>query len=635
MLRLPRLISRGCVLQQGVKTRISGWSDPGRTVTVRLQHCSVSGKAGGDGRFDLYLTDLCPGGPFSLKLENASGETIEVDEIYVGEVWLSSGQSNMELPMSRVSDRYPGAVESSENSRIHIYKVSEHFDFEKPLNDCQSGEWKTAAPETVRDFSALSLFFAQDLEKYCGVPVGIINVSLGGSPIEAWMSREALAEEPEALAEADFWNDAEKIRRQIQRDADAQEEWQNKLKNSDRGIFGDTAVWAEKKAEDGQEPWKEIFLPDFLSGQGIEDLIGSIWLKKTFSVPEEMAVRKTRLWLGTMTDSDTVWINGTKVGETAYQYPPRKYEIPAGVLKAGKNEITVRLVCNNGRGRFTPGKEYRIFDDRNSVNLEGVWEYRIGCRTEEPAPEQTFISWMATGLYQGMLHPCQYHTVRGILWYQGESNDRQPETYERLLKKMILSWRKEWKQEHLPFVIAQLPGFEIDLQEDGRWPELRRAQQAAAELPETAVTVNLDLGEKNDLHPTGKKEVARRMLRAALGMVYQERVPVSGPVPEETVLRGEKTVCIRFRLDENDRTEEPVLKTSDGSVPGEFELAGEDGKFRRVKAEISGLTVLLDVSTVTGPRKVRYAWRNAPDQGLLCSPSGILVSPFERTVSRE
>ena len=180
-----------------------------------------------------------------------------------------------------------------------------------------------------------------------------------------------------------------------------------------------------------------------------------------------------------MTDSDDTYVNGVLVGQTAYQYPPRKYQIPEGLLQEGENELLIRLVCRSGRGRLTPGpgKVYRVFNAQGVVELAGTWEFRISCRMDRPAPEQTFISWMPTGLYHGMLHPCQNYTVKGILWYQGESNDKRPRSYGRLLKKLICSWRKEWGQERLPFLIVQLPGFEIDLTEDGSWPMIRQAQQ--------------------------------------------------------------------------------------------------------------------------------------------------------------
>lgn len=648
MLRLPRLISNGCVLQQGEKTRIFGFADPGETVSVRLQDCLACGAADGSGRFDLYLSHLRPGGPFSMTVESGSGECLRLEEVYVGEVWLSSGQSNMELPMERVRDRYPGAIENSANPQIHMFQVSEHYDFEEALEDCQTGEWKAACPESVRDFSALSLFFTQFLQEHLRIPVGIINVSLGGSPIEAWMSREALEGEPEALKEADFWRVPGRIEERQREDAAALNLWHQSLQAQDKGLPENGGGWMAP-ADDQNEPeehagerWKEISLPGFLKDRGLEDFVGSIWLKREFQVTEELAGTKAKLWLGTMVDSDETWINGVKVGQTPYQYPPRKYEIPEGLLKKGRNEVTVRLICGNGHGRLTPDKEYRIFNERGSIDLKGSWKYRIGCRLETPAPEQTFISWMATGLYQGMLHPCQNYTVKGILWYQGESNDKRPDSYGRLLKKMIQSWRIQWRQEHLPFVVAQLPGFSIDLEEDNRWPKIRQAQKEAEELPNVAVTVNLDLGEKNDLHPTGKREVAYRMYRAALQTVYKEEVPCSGPVPVQIRTSAgtgaepgtEKCETLRvqisFRLDPWER--EKFLVTQDGMAPGEFELAGEDGVWHPAQAAIQGLEVELKCSEVQRPVQVRYGWRNAPDRGLLCSPCGLLAAPFTEKV---
>ena len=308
MLRLPRLISNGCVLQQGEKTRIFGFADPGETVSVRLQDCLACGAADGSGRFDLYLSHLRPGGPFSMTVESGSGECLRLEEVYVGEVWLSSGQSNMELPMERVRDRYPGAIENSANPQIHMFQVSEHYDFEEALEDCQTGEWKAACPESVRDFSALSLFFTQFLQEHLRIPVGIINVSLGGSPIEAWMSREALEGEPEALKEADFWRVPGRIEERQREDAAALNLWQQSLQAQDKGLPENGGGWMAP-ADDQNEPeehagerWKEISLPGFLKDRGLEDFVGSIWLKREFQVTEELAGTKAKLWLGTMVE---------------------------------------------------------------------------------------------------------------------------------------------------------------------------------------------------------------------------------------------------------------------------------------------------------------------------------------------
>lgn len=675
MLRLPRLISSGCVLQQGEKTRIFGFANPGGTVTVRLQECSASGTAGEDGRFDVYLGPLRPGGPFVLTVETSFGECLSLEDVYVGEVWLGSGQSNMELPVARVRDRYPGVVENSENPQIHLFQISECCEFGEPLEDCRSGEWKTAGPKTVENFSALCLFFAQFLQAHANVPVGIICASLGGSPAEAWMSKEALANEPQALAEAARWMDSERIRNQQETDAAAIEAWQATLRSRDRGFFdgdffgktgfqweqdgfpvhadkaagnvdsgvknGESVDICRKNGEHVDEKenlgWKEISMPGYLSDAGLEHFIGSVWLRRRFTLPsnmEKMEGTEAALWLGTMTDSDDAWVNGVPVGQTGYQYPPRKYRIPAGVLQKGENTLVVRLVSNNGHGRFTPGpgKEYRIFNEQGSVELGGRWEYRVGGRMEEPAPEQTFISWTPTGLYNGMLHPCQSYTVRGILWYQGESNDKRPDSYERILKTLIHSWRNEWGQERLPFLAVQLPGFEIDLPENGSWPSIRQAQQKAAGLPDTATVVTLDLGEKNDLHPTGKKEIAQRLFQAARRMVYGEPVPCQGPVPEKAEFVGETTVKLTFRLDEMET--ERTLATLDGQAPGEFEVAGADGVYHPAKAALDGLAAeIICPEAVDPPVRVRYAWRNAPDRGLLVSPSGILASPFEMEIT--
>ena len=220
-------------------------------------------------------------------------------------------------------------------------------------------------------------------------------------------------------------------------------------------------ILGEARGEEGRE-WRKITLPGSLSERGLQDFKGVIWLKRRFHLPEETAGKAARLWLGTLTDSDETYINGTMVGWTGYQYPPRKYEVPEGILRSGENVVIIRLTCNDGRGRMTPDKLCGLFNERLWVELGGEWEYRIGTVLEETAPSADFVSWKPAGLYNGMIAPCRRYTVKGFVWYLGDSNDKTPETYEKRLKALIWDWRRQWGQGETPFLVAQLPGFAID-----------------------------------------------------------------------------------------------------------------------------------------------------------------------------
>ncbi|MCI5647949.1 MAG: sialate O-acetylesterase [Fusicatenibacter sp.] len=609
-LQLPSLLGDGCVLLQGDRTRIWGKAVPGQRVTVDIQGKSFFCTAKEDGSFEVFASHLVPGGPEILTVTAESGEKLQVRDVWIGEVFLCSGQSNMELPMNRVKDRYPEEFQRAGDRRLRLYKVKERYCFQGSVHDHAEAGWIPFEPDQIGAFSAVSYFFARMLEKRRKVPVGVINVSLGGSPIEAWMGEEALKDFPDLMELLGKYKNDSFVQQKLESDARAEAAWQRELNQRDLG-------WTDAK-----QSWKPIFLPGFLRDQGLEGFSGCIYLRRRFLVPAAMAGEMASLWLGTMTDADTTYVNGQLAGETGYQYPPRKYQIPGGCLKEGVNEICIRLVVRRGQGRVTPGKKYEIFNPHGRIDLEGAWEYCIGCSMKE-APEQDFITWQPTGLYNGMLAPCHPYTIRGVLWYQGESNDKRPDTYEELLKRMIRFWREKWQQERLPFLIAQLPDFSIDLPKgDESWPKIREAERKAEQLPDVAVTVNLDLGEENDLHPLNKKEIAHRLELAAEGMIYGEDLIWRGPN-----LRGwswkEEGILLEFETYDG-----KGLTTVDGGCPKEFEIAGSDGIYVPAGAIIEGSNVLVATTKVSMPAYLRYAWKNAPKGGLLCNHAFLLASPF-------
>lgn len=614
MLKLPRLIGEGCVLQRGKKVRIYGTDAPGSTVTVRFQGQSLSAVSGAEGKWEVFLKEPEAGGPFRLEVENEKGESRSLSEVYVGEVWVCSGQSNMELPMQRVADRYPEEMAHPDGA-VRMFLIGENYEFDEPLQEHMSGEWKAASPDSIPAFSASAYFFGKELHERLQVPVGLILAAKGGSRIEAWMSRKALADHPELLKEAKALKGAAAARF-VHGQESAIQQWLEKLE--------------EKEAEGEACESGTLTVPGWLSDAGLEDFCGSVLLSRRFLLPEgwEKEGESAILRLGTLVDSDRVYLNGVLVGETGYQYPPRKYAVPGGVLKAGENEILIRLVVNDGRGRITPGKEYSVSWGNGKADLAGEWEYRVAGRCTR-APEMDFLCRKASGLYQGMLAPCLPYTVRGIFWYQGESNDRRPEDYGSLLKGLIRSWREGWGEE-LPFIVAQLPAFSIDLKDtDEGWPRIRQAQLEAAALPGVAVTVNLDLGEKNDLHPLDKAGIGHRAALAAEGMVYGEKVPWRGPRLQKWE-RGERGLTLFFEVEGGG-----ALRTLDGEEPGEFWAVGPDGVPGPVPARLCADCVVLEENGAKAFEEILYAWSNAPCRGLLCDENGLLTSPFRISVRAE
>lgn len=632
--RLPRLISDGMVLRSGERTNIWGYASPGDRIEILFLGEKKEVVTDESGGWRTAFDDLKPGGPYEMVISCESGESIRLTDILIGEVWLCSGQSNMELPISRVIDHYPQLKNSLDNHHIREFKVSEKYCFHGPLEELESGSWQPAKGEAVMNISALAYFFASYLYEAASIPVGIINASLGGSPIQAWLKEELLSDWEEYEQEMTACKEDWYIEERIGENLNLSEEWYNSLAKLDSGLIGRSRCnqdstnflnatgrelpWFDKDLP--EEEWKEIGIPGFFADEGLGDFTGSLWFRKKVFLKEYQVSGRIRLNLGTIVDSDEVYVNGVFVGSTAYQYPPRKYTIPEGVLRAGENVIAIRVICDKGSGRFTPGKSYELITGEEKISLEGRWKYRIGAVCKEK-PQTVFISWKPSGLYNGMLAPCHKYSITGALWYQGESNTETPDNYGELLRRLINSWREDWGQGDFPFLIVQLPNFEIDIPSgDIGWPKVREAQRQALELLNTALIVTLDLGEDNDIHPLEKREIACRLSLGARALARKEELEYSGPSIIKAEQQGEEIVLTFSHAQSG-------LRTESGSLhPGNFLVAGKDRICKRAAAEISGSQILLRVEQQC--ELVCYACSNSPKEALLYNREGLPASPF-------
>lgn len=528
-LKLPRLISDGMILQQKKRVHIWGEDEPESVITVSFLEEKKVAEANKEGYWEIFLEGLEPGGAHEMHISDDKGNEKNITDILIGDVWMCSGQSNMELPMTRVRDKYPEEIRNCSNSNIRTFKITEHSDFHAPIKELLTGEWKEARQDTILDFSATAYFFAEQTYKMTGIPVGLINASLGGSRIESWMSREMLEGYDDFLALADRYSDDDFIEERVRINQRQAEEWHGRLESMDLGV---KEGWEQGGIDTSD--FKEIEIPCFFKDTELKGFIGSVWLRREFTVSGEFAKREARLWLGTIVDSDTVYINGVQVGHTDYQYPPRKYIVPVGTLKEGSNTITIRVKSETGHGRFTDGKIYAIFNDVEKIELSGTWKYRIGASCDM-VPETDFVNWKPTGLYNGMMAPCHKYTIAGVLWYQGEANTDKPELYLDLMRKMITGYRENWGDEKLPFLYVQLPNFSTETYDMDRdetfhdWPRLREAQRQALEMPDTGMVVAMDLGEDNDLHPLNKKGVGYRLAMLAADRLYGHKSGCEGP----------------------------------------------------------------------------------------------------------
>lgn len=674
---LPRLISDGMILQQKKKVRIWGRNVPGRRVIVSFLDTEYSCEADARGNWEVFLNESAPGGPYEMRISDNAGEKRNLRDILVGDVWMCSGQSNMELPMRRVLDRYPCESKQCANAFIRTFKIIEKTDFHGPCRELESGEWTAVTPDTLSDFSATAYFFAKHLYRITGVPVGLINASLGGSRIESWMSRDMLAGQHDFLALADKYSDDAFVKGRLEKNEEQAIAWHNRLDSMDLGLRENWAqengVWENCEqdmpdcsgcrgaAVQGTDyvGWKDVEIPFFFENMELQGFIGSVWFRKEFTVDEKLAGKEAKLWLGTIVDSDTVYVNGICVGHTDYQYPPRKYTVPEGLLRQGKNTIVVRVKCETGHGRFTDGKTYAIFRGEERIELSGVWKYRIGASCEIIA-ETDFVNWKPTGLYHAMTAPCHNYMIAGILWYQGESNTHaEASRYLELLERMITGYREKWEEE-LPFFYVQLPNFAADIYEKERnetfsdWPGIREAQRQALKIPGTGMAVAIDLGEDNDLHPLNKEGIGYRLAMQAAANLYGHRIECSGPqvgkvsMEQVSVLEHQKLADARIRPDDavpmtwqvtlhcRNATGMYAYSEDKGTEIKDFELLDENGRLHPVKAVIHKTDVILHCKEkIENIREIRYCYRNTNRGALLYNEDGFPMSPFRLEYGRQ
>jgi len=628
-IRLPRIISDGMVLQRNDSARIWGWASPHEQIRlIFLQHTYIT-QADAAGRWQIRLIPAPAGGPYAMEIDGNNHITLK--DIYIGDVWLCSGQSNMQLPMRRVQPRYAALMAQVHQPEIRQFLVPMQMNFQHPEQDFSSGEWLPANDWTVLDFSATAYFFARALYEKYHVPIGLINASVGGTPIQAWMSRDALRDFPEELATADHYADRHFVDSVLRENWQHAESWMMPAWQHDSG-WQDSPPWYESLSSAAMSHWKPTEVPGFWDQSPWKDFYGIVWLKKTFVLSETRLARwknqhvPVTLWLGRLVDADYTYLNGAFVGNITYQYPPRIYPVAVDLLKPGENEITVRLMHQSGLPwGFVPDKTYALVAGHDTLSLQGEWKYRIGCSM--PAMKgQVFVQYQPTGLFNGMIAPLLPYTIRGAVWYQGESNTAHPEEYAVWLKDMIQDWREKWQQGNFPFLIVQLPNYGFPAKDPNAWSGwalVRQAQLQALQLPNTGMAVTIDIGEWNDVHPLDKKDVGERLALAAEKVAFGEQNTSPGPLCVSAVRQNERVVLHFTHIGKGLQA-----KGKDGWLH-EFLIAGADHHFVRAKARMAGPdAVEVWSDEVKHPAEVRYAWSDSPVQPNLYNSEGLPASPF-------
>ncbi len=616
---LPKLISDGMVLQRDSVIKIWGWAGIDEKISVHFIDSTYHTTTNINGEWHIMLNGMKAGGPYSIQIIDS--DTITIKNVMIGDVWVCSGQSNMELPMRRVSWVYPEIIEDSENENIRQFYVPREYNFNGPQKDLSSGIWKSADPKNVLDFSAAAYFFARALYKKFKVPIGLINTSLGGSPAEAWISEGALKEFPEYYEEAQKFKDSTLIEQIKNKDSQRINAWYTMLGNEDKGYNSSGKPWYD--ASLNTSGWAVMNIPGYWADTPLGPVNGAVWFRKKVNIPPSMIGKPAKIILGRIVDADSVFINNVFVGTTTYQYPPRRYDIPPDLLRAGENTIVVRVISERGRGGFVPDKPYEIITGDTSINLKGKWSYYLGAKMD-PLADQTFIRWKPAGLYNAMIAPLLDYEIKGVIWYQGEANWKNPVEYGKLFPALICNWRNDWQEGDFPFLFVQLPNYQKPKDEpsESNWALIREAQLKTLSLPNTGMAVTIDIGEWNDIHPLDKKDVGERLAVAAEKVAYGiESIVASGPLYESMEIK-ENRIILSFK------NVNGGLITKGGGEPQYFSIAGPDKKFVWAKAKIEYNKVVIWNDKVLNPVAVRYAWADDPEGANLYNKAGLPASPF-------
>jgi sialate O-acetylesterase len=610
MVKLPAIFSDGMVIEQQAK--IWGTATPNEKITVVFRGNSWETRADAQGHFALEFA----GGDFGRGFELTINDIV-IKDVCVGYVWLCSGQSNMETPISRVRSMFAAELAEVNNPDIRAFIVPKSWIFNQSDKEAAldiDSRWQIAGGENFDDFYAVPYFFAKQLTARYGVPIGLICCAAGGASAESWLSPASVNKFPkyaEALAKWAAPGSAATAERQETENVQA---WFNELDSLDLGV---QEKWENNDTD--VSAWSERFL----TAPWDRDLRinGAVWFKKTVTVPAEMASEPAIIQLGVVIDSDYVYVNGVFVGRIEYRYPPSVFPIPAGVLKAGENTITVRALSHNGIGGFVAGKPYRIATENGEVSLTGVWKYRIGA-VMRPAPDVTPFYHVPAGFYNGMLSHVLGYRITGAIWYQGETNAGYPDDYVTLMETLIAEWRGIWGYD-FPFIFVQLANYEADSAPfpESMWARLREKQVECLAIPKTAMVVAADCGEGNDLHPQDKKTVGERLALAARAVAYGEDIVYSDPLAKAAEYDNEK-IIVHFDFAESG------LLTKDALY---LEIESKTGGLFAAPAFTRGNTLVIPCPAAYQPASIRYAWADDPD-AILYNTEGLPASPFRLQV---
>ncbi|WP_263418120.1 sialate O-acetylesterase [Terriglobus albidus] len=600
------------VLQRDKVNSVWGWSEPGDRITVQIGDVSVTATAGADRKWTAMITPPAVGGPYTMKVMGK--QVAELKNIMVGDVWLCSGQSNMEFMMRQVKNA-DQELKAANYPDIRFFVVAQRSGYH--LVSVPSGSWQVVTPETAGRLSAVAYFFSRRLEEELHVPIGLVVDAVGGTPAETWMSVAALHE----------LKDFEPPLAELKKMADeGLPEYGNYVSHwYDRYDIGKKEGWQEPAFDDSG--WATVTLKSGFRDLGVADAPSVVYFRKEFTLPETIPAQRATVRLGVVEKMDTVWVNGQTVGGSSWVENPRNYFLRPGVLKPGKNQITIRVLKTLPDGGFTamPEDLKLQFADNTTIPFSGPWKGKVSVDARPPFPlPNSYQNWpvIPSVLFNGMIEPLTPLAITGALWYQGEANSERAYEYRKVMPALIADWRRAFHQGDFPFYIVSLPAFKArsEVPVEDSWAETREAQAGTvAAVPNTCLAVTIDTGEADNIHPKDKAPVGDRLARCALAKQYGKPIVYQGPTVDK-VEKQSGAIRLHFIHAEGGL----VVK---GDHLGQFQIAGDDHQWMWADAHISGDYIIVSTSLIQNPVAVRYAWQANP-VATLFNGAGLPAAPF-------
>lgn len=607
---LPRIFTSHMVLQRDREINVWGWGGKNEKVTVTFNGQRVSTKADRNGNWIVRLKAMPYGGPFEMKINGRSNSILFTD-VLIGDVWICSGQSNMEWILKNTRDAAT-EIAAAEFPGIRLFTVQKATAY-TPQKDLEGGEWLRCTPKTAGDFSAVAYYFGKKLNTDLNIPIGLINSSWGGTNVQTWISWDRMSLEP-GYTDVDL--------RKLEQDMATVKVQREKFNASLADDVGMREKWFNPASN--LEGWKEIQLPQLWESTEIGDADGVVWFKKDLEISASPGGDLVSLHLGPIDDKDETYVNGERIGGTDGWNEDRVYQVPARLLKPGKNTIVIKVTDTGGGGGIY-GKEDQLYITINGqrISLTGEWQYKKAVVTTDFNIRDGGPNSFPSQLFNAMIRPITQYGMKGGIWYQGESNTGEAFKYRTLFADMIKDWRSYWGYE-FPFLWVQLANFmqPADQPQQSAWAELREAQSMTLKLPNTGQAVIIDIGEANDIHPRNKKDVGLRLALNAEKIVYNKNIVYSGPV-YQSMEKENGRIILHF----TNTGSGLMAKDKYGYLKG-FSIAGANQQFVWAKAYIENDKVVVSSDIIKEPVAVRYAWADNPDDANLYNKEGLPGSPF-------